>query len=100
MPAKSKNIIDLRTNHTVKFFVALVTMILITIMFPRYETIEADYSIGMIWGKEDLIAPFSFPIYKSEVVYQKEVNEVKEKVLPVFNINSLKVSVRLTGWIL
>jgi hypothetical protein len=98
MPPKLKNKLDFRKNHTVKFFVALVTVVLITIMFPRYETIEADYSIGMIWGKEDLIAPFSFPIYKSEAVYQKEVNEVKGRVLPVFDINSLKASGKI-NWL-
>jgi putative nucleotidyltransferase with HDIG domain len=59
-------------------------------MFPRYETIEADYTVGMVWGKEDLIAPFSFPIYKSEVQYQKEVEEARKKVLPVFDINTPK----------
>ena len=61
-------------------------------MFPKYETIETDYSVGMVWSKEDLIAPFSFPIYKSEQVYQKEVEETKSQVLPIFDVNSAKVS--------
>jgi putative nucleotidyltransferase with HDIG domain len=87
MPWKPKNKINLKTDTTVKFLLALVTVVLITIMFPKYETIEADYSVGSIWGKDDLIAPFSFPIYKSDAQYQKDVNTVKEKVLPVFELN-------------
>lgn len=73
-----------------KFFIGLVTAVLITAMFPRYETIEADYTVGMVWSKEDLIAPFSFPIYKSDAVYLQEVEEAKIKVLPVFEINTSK----------
>jgi cyclic-di-AMP phosphodiesterase PgpH len=90
MPKAKKLKIDLKTDKTLKFFIGLATAVLITLMFPRYETIEADYTVGMVWGKEDLIAPFSFPIYKSEVQYQKEVEEARKKVLPVFDINTPK----------
>jgi hypothetical protein len=61
-------------------------------MFPKYETIETDYTVGMVWSKEDLIAPFSFPVYKSESVYKNEVEEAKSKVLPLFDINTGKTS--------
>ena len=84
--AKSK--FDLKTNIWFKYLIGIVTAVIITAMFPRTETIEADYSVGMVWGKEDLIAPFSFPIYKSEAVYQKEVNEAQEKVFPIFDVNN------------
>ena len=59
-------------------------------MFPKYETIETDYMIGMVWSKEDLIAPFSFPIYKSENVYKNEVEDARSSVFPVFDINNFK----------
>jgi len=87
--AKStKNKINFKTDKTIKFFIGLITIITITAMFPRYESIEADYSVGMVWSKEDLIAPFSFPIYKSEVAYQLEGRHAKEKALPVFDLLS------------
>jgi putative nucleotidyltransferase with HDIG domain len=59
-------------------------------MFPKYETLETDYTTGMVWSKEDLIAPFSFPIYKSENVYKREVEEAQSKVFPVFQNNPQK----------
>jgi putative nucleotidyltransferase with HDIG domain len=90
MPKLSKSKIDVRTDNTLKFFIAFITALLITAMFPKYETIEADYTVGMVWGKEDLIAPFSFPIYKSEQVYQKEVQDAKDRVAPVFDRNEAK----------
>ena len=77
MPQLSKSKLDFKTNPAVKFFIGFVTAILITLMFPVRETIETDYSAGMVWEKEDLIAAFSFPIYKSNAVYQKEVNEAR-----------------------
>lgn len=90
MPKLIKSKIDIRTDNTLKFFIGFITALLITAMFPKYETIEADYTVGMVWGKEDLIAPFSFPIYKSEQVYQKEIQDAKDRVAPVFDRNEAK----------
>jgi hypothetical protein len=68
-------------------------------MFPRFESVETDYSVGMIWSKEDLIAPFSFPIYKSEQVYQREVAEAKSKVYPILmSINLRQRKIKLAGF--
>ena len=90
MAKLSKNKTEFKTDKTVKFFIAFITVILITAMFPKYETIDTDYMTGMVWSKEDLIAPFSFPVYKSETVYKKEVEDAGSKVFPVFDINSKK----------
>lgn len=87
---KNKN--EFKADKTAKFFIAFITIVLITAMFPRYETIETDYVTGMVWSKEDLIAPFSFPVYKSESVYNKEVEDARLKVYPVFEVNALKSS--------
>ena len=82
--------INLKTDKIVKLAIGILTALIITIMFPKHETFDTEYSVGMIWAKEDLIAPFSFPIYKSEADYQKEVEEAREKVLPVFDVNPAK----------
>lgn len=86
--------IDLKTDKTVKFLIGILTALVITAMFPKHESFDSEYSVGMIWAKEDLIAPFSFPIYKSDQVYTKEVEESKSKVLPVFIINSAKDTIK------
>lgn len=78
------------TADLIKLLIALVTVAVIVWMFPRHQTIETDYSVGMIWSKEDLIAPYSFPIYKSENVYQKELEEARSRVFPVFDVNAKK----------
>lgn len=88
MPNNPTSSFNFSKNLWVKYIIAILTALIITAMFPTRETIEADYSVGMVWGKEDLIAPFSFPIYKSDAAYQKEVNDAREKVFPIFNLNS------------
>jgi len=89
---------DFKTDSFIRFLIGLVTVGLIAGMFPRYESVETDYSVGMIWSKEDLIAPFNFPIYKSPQTYQSEVNVAKEKVYPIFDINQQKLSGKI-NWL-
>ena len=67
-----------------KFLMGFLTTLLIVFMFPRGESIEFEVSEGSIWLYDDLIAPFSFPIIKSEEVYNAEVEAAKINVYPVF----------------
>ncbi len=92
MPKLSKSNFDFSSSKLIRFLIGLVTVIIVTSMFPKYETIETDYTVGMVWSKEDLIAPFSFPIYKSQNVYQKEVDEARSRVYPLFELNAGKHS--------
>lgn len=76
--------LDLNTNIIVKIGIFLIVVVLTVIMFPKGVSIEFDYRIGSIWGSEDLIAPFSFPIYKEDRQYEREKKEAEQQVLPVF----------------
>ena len=67
-----------------KFVMGFVTVLLIVFMFPKGESIEFEVSEGSIWLNDDLIAPFSFPIKKSEEAYRAEVNAAIKSVYPVF----------------
>ena len=95
---KKSNKFNFKTNQFIRFLIGLITVVLIAIMFPQLESVDTDYSIGMIWSKEDLIASFSFPIYKSESVYKREVEEAKNKVYPMFMLNEDKVTGKL-NWL-
>lgn len=69
---------------SVKIAIAIVTIIVIALMFPKGESIESDVAEGTIWLKDDLIASFSFPIIKSDDVYRRELRQAEESVYPVF----------------
>ena len=62
-------------NLKLKILLGLFTVIFIVLMFPKGESIESDVSVGSIWIHDDLIASFSFPVYKDPEVYKKELNE-------------------------
>ncbi len=71
-----------------KIALAFATVILIAMMFPKGESIESEVSEGTVWLNDDLIAEISFPIIKSEEIYQSELRAAENKVYPVFISNS------------
>jgi len=75
-----------------KVLIAVVTVILVVLMFPKGESIESELTEGAIWLNDDLIASFSFPIIKSEENYQTESLAAEESVYPVFLDNKTNVT--------
>jgi len=73
-----------RKGILMKVVLGIITIIVITLMFPKGESLEYEISEGAIWLYDDLIAPFSFPIKKSEEIYKAEIREAEEKVFPIF----------------
>ena len=82
MPEKKEE--NIKSGMKVKILIGLATVVLITFMFPRGESIESELTVGAIWTHEDLIAPFSFPIKKDPKIYQDEVKSAVSSVFPVF----------------
>ena len=62
----------------------LVLALSLTLLFPAGAPIDFDYAVGGVWAQKDLIAPFSFPIYRDERQYSRDVEEAKKKAYPVF----------------
>jgi putative nucleotidyltransferase with HDIG domain len=84
----------LKNSLRVKLLILFSAALLIVFMFPKGESIESEVNIGAIWIQEDLIAPFSFPVYKEAEVYRKELKNSASLVYPVFikDDNALKTS--------
>lgn len=83
--------VEFRSSRLVKLLIAVFTVIILYLMLPSYESIETNKEVGSIWSSEDLIAPFSFPVYKDEKEYELEVKEVKKNIAIVFD----KISERI-----
>ena len=77
---------SLRTNDNIKLkiLLGLFTVIFIVFMFPKGESIESEVTIGSIWIHDDLIASFSFPVYKDPVLYKNELKQSVDAVYPIF----------------
>lgn len=61
-------------------------LVLTVLMFPQAETYEFGMRVrvGDIWQREDVIAPFSFPVLKSEEQLQAERDSIRYEEPPVF----------------
>jgi putative nucleotidyltransferase with HDIG domain len=67
-----------------KIAIGLLLVALISLMFPHGEQREMAYTIGAVWVDKDLIAPFSFPIYRDARDYERDRAAATQSVYPVF----------------
>lgn len=81
---KFKNL-NIKTGNGIKLLIAAVTIAALFLMLPSYKNIESDSEVGTIWSNDDLIAPFSFPVYKDEKEYEQEKQDVIKNVAMLFD---------------
>lgn len=81
----------LRNNHhrIFKVFLFVLTASVIVFLFPREGKFKYEFQKGKPWQHEDLIAPFDYPIHKSEDILEKERQEVIESSLDYFHQNQI-----------
>ncbi len=81
---KSRNHFDLNTNIYVKIGIGIITLFIIILFLPNYENTTIESEVGTIWSHQDLIATFSFPIYKDDQEYEQEKKEAVKNISTVF----------------
>jgi putative nucleotidyltransferase with HDIG domain len=74
---------NIRTILTVLFFV--FTSVVIVYLLPHEGKFMYEYQKGGFWKHEDLTAPFSFPVYKSQLEINRERDSVLHGFRPIFN---------------
>lgn len=67
----------------------LITSLFIIYLLPREGKFRYEFQRGRPWMHETLIAPFSFPIYKSDTELQAERDSVISGLRPYFRHDSL-----------
>jgi len=88
-----KKIIDfIRDQHNLIFKVLLFTLSvsIVVFIFPREGKFKYEFQKGKPWQHEDLIAPFDFPIYKSQEQLEKE-REIIIKNQKLYFFKNLKI---------
>lgn len=75
---------DFESNIYIKISICIISVFIISLLLPSFKNDISDFEIGNVWSNEDLIAPFSFPIYKDEKEYEQEKSEVIQNISPVF----------------
>lgn len=66
--------------------VFVVATIIISIFLPREKNVGLDFVEGKPWRYEQLTAPFSFAVYKSEQALQKEQAEILASQRPYYTL--------------
>ncbi len=75
-------------DFLIKLFLALILILTITSMLPRERPFEySNLTVGSI-SQHEIIAPFTFPIIKSEATLEKERREAMLSVPLVFNYSA------------
>jgi putative nucleotidyltransferase with HDIG domain len=75
----------------------VVTIALIALIMPSDAKFRYDIQKGKPWLHETLIAPFDFPVYKSEEVIEREQDSVKAAHSPYFVFDSTAVKASMQG---
>jgi putative nucleotidyltransferase with HDIG domain len=73
-----------KSSIRLKILIGLSAVVLIVLMFPKGESIESEVTVGSIWIHDDLIAQFSFPVFKDQKTYQTELKEAANSIYPVY----------------
>lgn len=83
---------DFKTDNLTKLLIAILTVVILSMLLPSYQNMDIDFELGTVWNKEDLIAPFSFPVYKDDKEYETEKSDVIRNINPIFlEVNNSEV---------
>ena len=86
----TKNDIKTWDNHLyLRFGLITSFVVLLSIFIPKNHKEDMwVYEINQPWRNEDVVAPYSFSIRKSEQDIQKQVDDIKTNTPPVYFIQS------------
>jgi hypothetical protein len=72
------------------------TIVVIVLLLPREGKFKYEFQKGKPWRHETLIAPYDFPVYKSQKQVKSERDSIQENTPPYFRYDS-SVSVSQTN---
>jgi putative nucleotidyltransferase with HDIG domain len=71
-----------------KVFLFIASTILVIYLLPRGGQFKYDFQKGKPWQYENLYAPFSFTIKKSDEAIESEIEELRKSATPYFDFDS------------
>ncbi len=76
----------IRDQHSLifKVFLFVLAATAIVLIYPHGGKFKYEFQQGKPWAHEDLIAPFDFPIYKSDQALSAEKEKVIKNLKPYF----------------
>ena len=74
-----------------KIFLFIISTILIIYLLPKGGQFKYNFQKGKPWQYENLYAPFSFTIKKDKESLEKEIEAIKNDVIPFFDKDTIKI---------
>ncbi len=77
-----------------KMLIPLAVLFILGVLTPRDTRFRYEFRLGQVWRHGDLLAPFDFPIYKTDEDIAAEERRILDNTPPYFVLDS-KVSARV-----
>lgn len=88
-----------RLNILFRTITMLVICGIIVFLFPKGGSFQYEFQKGMSWRYETLIAPFDFPVYKTEAELTADREKITKEQIPIFNLNANTQALQLNKFI-
>lgn len=69
-------------------FIVVILVVLLTYLLPTNKVVKYDFIVGQQWENGTIVAPFDFPLHKTDKEYFSEVDGYKETFLPIYKEDS------------
>ena len=86
-------------NTTYRVIAFLVAIAIVTYLLPKTAKFKYEYAKGIPWMHETLIAPFDFPIYKSQEELKTEKDSLLNSFRPYFVLDTSIETKQITKFI-
>jgi len=74
-----------RRSKPARWTIGICLTLAVAALFPSARTIAlSGYSVGSLWTSEDVVAPFTFPVYKESSRYGQDIRKSLEELYPVY----------------
>lgn len=86
---EQRNLLEKVSKHNrlfVRLFLFILTLALLTLLYPNYHSFPYEYQKGRPWVYPDLVSPIEFALLKPEDQLEKELAAVRESAPLVFNL--------------
>lgn len=84
-----------RLNALLRLMIMLIICGITVYLLPKVGSFQYEYQKGMPWRYETLIAPFNFPVYKTDTELQEDRKKIAAEQTPIFNLNPNTASVQV-----
>ena len=70
-----------------RFLPLAIALVVLVLLMPRTAKFNYDYKKGSPWPYETLIAPFDFPVLKTDAQMEEERSRTSDEVIPCYRLS-------------